>query len=905
MQVAGGGRQVTATHIDIDPAGQAPVLAAQHRRPGAHADIGHRAQGDLLAAGGQYRQLPEGLGTVAPFPWITQADGIARHTFDRLADRAATHRPGDHRLHIGDAQAVACRRQAIDPDIEIAAAGQAFGQGRGHAGHLLGDALDLVGDVIDIGQGSTGHLDPDRALDAGGEHVDTVANRRHPEVRQPRHLDRLIQGLDQFFRGHARPPLVTGLELDGGLEHLQRRRIGGGLRPPGLAEDMLDFRHAVNHPVGLLQQLRRLADRQAGQRRGHVEQVAFVQRRDELASQLAQRPEAGQEDHGRQRQGQFRPFQYRFQHGPISRDQPAIERVLLLGGNVPANPVAHQYRHQRHRQARRRRHRIGLGKRQRTEQPPFLGLQGEHRQERQGDDQQAEEQCRADLRRRLADHPPMGFALQLLAGVSHLPGLDMFMGVLDHHHGGIDHRADGNRNTAEGHDIGVDAFDAHDDKRHQHPQRQGDDRHQRGTQVPEKHQAHQRHHAELFQQLETQVVDRPVDQLRAIIGGHQLDTRRQAGAQVGETGLDRFEGLVGVLARTQDDDAPHRLAFTVEFGDSPAHFRAELDRRDLPEQRRHAGGRGLQRDIAKVIQGLQVPGGAHHVFALRQFQHRTTGFLVGIAQGLADLLLGDPVSHHLLRVEQHLVFLDHAADGGDFRHVGHGLEFVLEEPVLDPAQLRQVMLATAIHEGVLVDPADPGGIRPEGAGHPLGQASLGLVQVLQHPRAGPVQVGAVVENHIDEGVAKKRVTTHGLRPRHREHGTGQRVGDLVLDDLRCLPGKAGADDHLGIGKVRQRIQRGVAHRPDTPRHDEQGRQQHQEAIADGPVDQALDHFMPSIAFIDGVADVASCGSARPCRLASESSRNWPEVTTCCPSVRPSRTSMRPADSRPVRTCTGL
>src|SRR5258706_268423 len=68
-------------------------------------------------------------------------------------------------------------------------------------------------------------LDPDRPLDAGRQHVDAVSDRRHPHVRQPRHRDDSIELLDQRLRRETWSPLVAGLELDGRLEHLERRRV--------------------------------------------------------------------------------------------------------------------------------------------------------------------------------------------------------------------------------------------------------------------------------------------------------------------------------------------------------------------------------------------------------------------------------------------------------------------------------------------------------------------------------------------------------------------------------------------------------------------------------------------------------------------------------------------------------
>ncbi|MNR69393.1 hypothetical protein D3C85_1945980 [compost metagenome] len=63
------------------------------------------------------------------------------------------------------------------------------------------------------------------------------------------------------------------------------------------------------------------------------------------------------------------------------------------------------------------------------------------------------------------------FTLQLFAGMGLVPGLDLLVGVLDHHHRGINHGTDGNGDPAQGHDVGVDSLVAHDDEGHQHPDR--------------------------------------------------------------------------------------------------------------------------------------------------------------------------------------------------------------------------------------------------------------------------------------------------------------------------------------------------------------------------------------------------------------------------------------------------
>ena len=109
-------------------------------------------------------------------------------------------------------------------------------------------------------------------------------------------------------------------------------------------------------------------------------------------------------------------------------------------------------------------HREGLGERQRLEEPPFLRLEREHRQERHGDDQQREEERRPDLPARgdVASEP------RLLRASA----LEVLVGVLDHHDRGIDHGADRDRDAAQAHDVGGEPEALHRDEREQHADRQ-------------------------------------------------------------------------------------------------------------------------------------------------------------------------------------------------------------------------------------------------------------------------------------------------------------------------------------------------------------------------------------------------------------------------------------------------
>ncbi|MOA09837.1 hypothetical protein D3C78_1296920 [compost metagenome] len=231
--------------------------------------------------------------------------------------------------------------------------------------------------------------------------------------------------------------------------------------------------------------------------------------------------------------------------------------------------------------------------------------------------------------------------------------------------------------------------------------------------MPEEDRADQGNDEEFLEQLVAEVFHGTVDQLATVVGGDDFHPGRQAALQLIQLGLDRGNGLAGVLAATQDHHAADCLTFTVELADASTHLRAQLDSRHIAECHRHAAGAEPKWNRAEVIQCFQVAGSAHHELGFGHLQHGSTGFLVGPAYGLDHFGLGDAQAGQSERIEDHLVLLDHAADGCYFRDVRQGLQLELEEPVLQRAQLRQVVPSAAIHQGVLVDPADPGGVRPQ------------------------------------------------------------------------------------------------------------------------------------------------------------------------------------------------
>ena len=195
--------EVPAAHVDVDPARKARVLAAQHRRTLVDRDSGDVLQQQLGALVGHERQLAQTLQGIADLARVADIDRIALAALDHLADVVAADGGRDDGLNVGDRETEASRSGAIDLDVDVAAAGQSLGQRRRDAGNALDRRFDLRRQLVDRRQVGAGHLDPHGALDACREHVDAIADRRHPDVAEPRHLDGRIELLDQLVGRHA------------------------------------------------------------------------------------------------------------------------------------------------------------------------------------------------------------------------------------------------------------------------------------------------------------------------------------------------------------------------------------------------------------------------------------------------------------------------------------------------------------------------------------------------------------------------------------------------------------------------------------------------------------------------------------------------------------------------------
>ena len=527
------------------------------------------------------------------------------------------------------------------------------------------------------------HLDADRGADAGREHVDAGLDRHGPGIGDARELQRLVHLRDQLVDRHAGAPFALRLEVDHGLEHLGRRRVGRGRRAPRLAPDRGHFRERLDDLVLRLHQLRGLGHGQAGKRGRHVEQRALVEVGHELGAEPHRRPKTDGEDrHGEEDRGGLEA-QRQADHRPVDPNEEPIQRIPVLRHDAAAHEQDHERGDERHRQQRRRRHGKRLGVGERLEQAAFLRFEREDRQERHRDDQQAEEERGSDLDGGLDQH--------LRPRLVGRRAFQVLVRVLDHDDRGVDHRADGDGDAAEAHDVGAQAQHIHAEIGDQHSDRQRDDGDQRTADVQEEHDADERDDQALLDQRALEGIDCAVDEIGAVVhrfDGHALG---QARRDLGKAVLDVADHGQRILAEPLKRNAGNDLAFPVHLRDAATFVRRELDPRHVLEQHRHAAV-ALDDDLLQIGQALDVAAAAHRELGFRELDRAPAHVHVAAAQRFADFGERNPERLQPPRIDHHAVLLDEAADAGDLGDALRLGDAVADVPVLNGPQLGETFL---------------------------------------------------------------------------------------------------------------------------------------------------------------------------------------------------------------------
>jgi hypothetical protein len=297
----------------------------------------------------------------------------------------------------------------------------------------------------------------------------------------------------------------------------------------------------------------------------------------------------------------------------------------------------------------------------------------------------------------------------------------------------------------------------------------------------------------------------------------------------------------------------------------------------------------LQRDVLDVGQAPEVAAAPDEVLGRGHLEDLAADIVVRALDPGDDVGERDAVGRELVRVEVDLVLLHEAADRGHLGDALHRLEGVPQVPVLQGAELGQAVLAGVVHQGVLIDPADAGRVRPDDGVDALGQGAPDGVQVLDHAGAGPVEVGPVLEDHVDEGPAEHRLPADELHLGRGDELGGDGIGDLVLDQVGGAPLPVGGDDHLGVAEVREGVERGPQERPVAAGDSHERQDADQERVPGARLDQPADERGRRRGRGRGGGG-AHQDLRAPCTSDSASTRKLALLTTRSPAFSPPFTS---------------
>src|SRR5260370_34197928 len=177
--------------------------------------------------------------------------------------------------------------------------------------------LDLNTNLLNSYEGCALYFHPERGFDSGQLHVQAVFYRHGPGIRETRKLELRIHFLNELFVGHPWPPLLSRLEHNGCVVHVERGVVGGAVRSSNRSEYGLDFRKRADDAGLFLQQLSSLTNGNSRQGGGHVQGRTFKQWRHKLAADLERQGNCDYQKNQIDQQRRFAKPQTEPEHGQV------------------------------------------------------------------------------------------------------------------------------------------------------------------------------------------------------------------------------------------------------------------------------------------------------------------------------------------------------------------------------------------------------------------------------------------------------------------------------------------------------------------------------------------------------------------------------------------------------------
>src|SRR5262249_35713633 len=158
------------------------------------------------------------------------------------------------------------------------------------------------------------------------------------------------------------------------------------------------------------------------------------------------------------------------------------------------------------------------------------------------------------------------------------------------------------------------------------------------------------------------------------------------------------------------DDAAHHLAAPAELRDATPRLGPQMHGRDLTQGDRHSSRAELHRDLLDVGEAVDVAAAAHEVLVLRDLHDAATHVAVRSTHRVGPIAYRHAIALELRRIEVRLVLLDEPTDRRDLGDTVDALQPVTQGPILERAELLEIVVTGGVHEGVFEHPADAGRI---------------------------------------------------------------------------------------------------------------------------------------------------------------------------------------------------
>src|SRR5581483_10260674 len=324
-----------------------------------------------------------------------------------------------------------------------------------------------------------------------------------------------------------------------------------------------------------------------------------------------------------------------------------------------------------------------------------------------------------------------------------------------------------------------------------------------------------------------------------------------------QRGFDLFDFLFDgiddgqrVLAVTHHDDAANDFAASVELGHPAPDIAAEMDGRYIFQIDWRAI-LDFEHDVLDVLDLFDVAAATDVILGGGDLECFAAHIGIAHLDRVDDVAERDVVSDQRVGIEIDLVLLHESADRRDFRHAFDCGKRVTQVPILNRTELGQIVFARVINQRVFVNPADRSRVRADHGIHTLGERPAHRIQILDDPRARPIDVRAVFKNDVNKRFAEHRFAANKLYFRHGNEDAGNRIRDLIFDKIRRASFPLGVNDHLHVAQIGNGIQRRVKQPVNPSRDAEDGENENQKFISRAPLDDAVDKHLAPINRISG------------------------------------------------------